>query len=75
MGKLGTDTMPTVGFDIYSIVRDGGTVGVQGLVSLEPATGANNFYKVNLPTGKATSGGSFSTTNKVVGIAVPLNQL
>lgn len=74
-GKLGTDAMPTVGFDIYSTVRDGVTVNVQGLASLKLATGANNFYKVNLPTGKATSRGSFSTTNKVIGIAVPLNQL
>lgn len=74
-GKLGTDATPSVGFDIYSTVRDGVTVNVQGLASLNLATGANNFYKVNLPTGKAIFQGSFSSTNRVIGIAVPLNQL
>lgn len=74
-GKLGIDAAPSVGFDIYSTVRDGVTVNVQALASLLTANGATNLYSINLPTGKATSRGSFSTQNKVIGIAIPLNQL
>ena len=74
-GKLGTDSSASVGFDIYSTVRNGVTVNVQGLASLKTADGTASLYSINLPTGKATSRGSFSTQNKVIGIAIPLNQL
>ena len=74
-GKLGTDAGPDVGFDIYSTVRSGVTVSVQGLASLHSANGPNNLYSISLPTGKATSRGSFPAQYKVIGIAIPLNQL
>ena len=74
-GKLGVDTVISVGFDIYSTIRDGVTVNVQALASLQAATGASSFYSVTLATGKATARGSFSPRNKVIGIAIPLNQL
>lgn len=74
-GKLGTDASASVGFDIYSTIRNGVTVNVQGLASLQTATGASSLYSISLPTGKATSRGSFSSQNKVIGIAIPLNQL
>ena len=66
-GKLGVDAAISVGFDIYSTIRDGITVNVQSLASLQMASGASNFYSINLPTGKATSRGNFSLRNKVIG--------
>ncbi|HEV2613010.1 MAG TPA: DUF4394 domain-containing protein [Noviherbaspirillum sp.] len=74
-GKLGTDTAASVGFDIYSTVRDGVTVDVQGLASLHTSNGATGLYSINLATGKATARGHFAGQNKVIGIAIPLNQL
>ena len=74
-GKLGVDAAISVGFDIYSTIRDGVTVNVQGLASLQMASGASSFYSISLPTGKATSRGAFNARNKVIGIAIPLNQL
>ena len=74
-GKLGIDAAAPVGFDIYSTIRDGVTVNVQALASLQMAAGATSLYSISLPTGKATSRGAFSSQNKVIGIAIPLNQL
>jgi len=74
-GKLGGDAGPSVGFDIYSTVRDGVTVDVQALASSLTAAGASSLYSIKLPTGKATLRGNFSSQNKVIGIAIPLNQL
>ena len=68
-GKLGVDAAISVGFDIYSIIRDGTTVGVQALASSLATSGASSFYSINLPTGKATPRGDFSPRNKVIGIA------
>lgn len=74
-GKLGVDTTAQVGFDIYSTVRDGITVDVQGLASLKLTTGENTLNAITLSTGKATPRGSFAPGNDVVDIAIPLNQL
>ena len=74
-GKLTVDAGPAVGFDIYSTIRSGVTVGVQGLASLQTVAGANNLYSISLPTGKASARGSFPSQYKVIGIAIPLNQL
>ncbi len=74
-GKLGVEAAISVGFDIYSTIREGVTVNVQSLASLQAVSGVSSFYSINLPTGKATSRGSFSARNKVIGIAIPLNQL
>jgi hypothetical protein len=72
-GKLGVDTGPSVGADIYSTVRGGTTVRVQGFASLT-VNGRSGFYSVNLLQGRADSRGSFAPRNVVTGIAVPLNQ-
>lgn len=74
-GKLGVDAAISVGFDIYSTIRDGVTVNLQSLASLQTASGASSLYSINLPTGKATLRGNFALHNKVIGIAIPLNQL
>lgn len=74
-GKLGVDAGAEVGFDIYSTVRAGVTVDVQGLASVLNAEGRNALYAIDLPTGKATLRGSFSSHHKVIGIAIPLDQL
>ena len=74
-GKLGVDVNTTVGFDIYSTVRNNVTVNVQALASLQIGSGSLSLYSVSLPTGKATLRGSFSSQNKVIDIAIPLNQL
>ena len=36
---------------------------------------SSSLYGINLPQGKATSRGAFSSQNKVIDIAIPLNQL
>ena len=74
-GKLGVDANSSVGFDIYSTVRNGVTVEVQALASLQTSAGGSSLYSIKLPTGKATIRGNFANQNKVIGIAIPLNQL
>lgn len=74
-GKLTVDASAFVGFDTYSTVRNGVTVDVQSLASIKTTEGATKLYSINVPTGKATSRGSFSSQNQVIDIAIPLNQL
>lgn len=72
-GKLGVDTVPTVGFDIYSRVRGGTTVDVNGLASL--TVGAqSSLYEITLFNGRADSKGAFSPRHQVIAIAIPLDQ-
>lgn len=74
-GKLTVDTTSNVGFDIYSTVREGITVNVEGFATLTSATdGRVTFYSVALLNGKATSRGRFAATNQVIDIAIPLAQ-
>jgi hypothetical protein len=74
-GKLGFDAAGSVGFDIYSKIRNGITVDVEGFASLISASdGVTRFYSISLLTGKAASRGSFRSQNQVVDIAIPLNQ-
>jgi Domain of unknown function (DUF4394) len=74
-GKLGVDAQPQSGFDIYSTLRDGATVGAEAFASLTRSDGGTAFYKVTLSTGKATLHGSFGSGNEVIDIAIPLDQL
>lgn len=74
-GKLTVDATEVAGFDIYSKVRDGVTVEVKALASIKAADGSMGLYSVKLPTGKATSRGSFGSQMIVTDIAIPLNQL
>jgi Domain of unknown function (DUF4394) len=73
-GKLTVDTTSPVGFDIFSTVRDGATVKVQALASLTAADGFISLYSISLPTGKATHRGTFKNGDKVVDIAIPIDQ-
>jgi hypothetical protein len=70
-GKLTVDTNANVGFDIYSTIRNGSTVNVEGFASLTVG-GDVRFYSITLFTGKAKDRGSFN--QNVTGIAIPLNQ-
>lgn len=72
-GKLTVDTTPNVGFDIYSTIRNNSTVNVEGFASLT-VNDRVRFYSITLFTGRAISRGSFSDQNRVVDIAIPLNQ-
>ncbi|MDQ3258342.1 MAG: DUF4394 domain-containing protein [Acidobacteriota bacterium] len=73
-GKLTVDTTPTIGFDIYSTIRNGSTVDLRGLASLTTG-GQTRLYRITLFTGKATLRGTFSSQKQFTGIAIPLNQL
>lgn len=74
-GKLTVDTTSNVGFDIYSTIRGGTTVNVEGFASLQE-TGSSlvGFYSIALFSGRATFRGAFSLQNQVIDIALPLNQ-
>jgi len=74
-GKLTIDATSSAGFDIYSTIRNGVTVAVQSLAALQTADGVISLFSISLPTGKATTRGTFSARNKVTDIAIPLNQL
>ena len=72
-GKLGVDTGPAVGVDIYSSLKNGTTVRNEMFASLS-AGGSTTFYAVNPLTGKANPRGRFEAANQVIGIALPANQ-
>lgn len=72
-GKLNVDTTANIGFDIYSIVRDGSTVGVRGLATLFRGS-QGGLYQITLVTGQATLSGTFSPQDTVIDIAIPLDQ-
>lgn len=72
-GRLTLAAEGRVGFDIYSKVRSGVTLGNRALASFKVA-GASGLYHVDLLTGRATLAGRFATGLSVADIAVPLNQ-
>lgn len=72
-GKLSVDTSQAIGFDIYSTLKNGTTVDVEGFASLT-VNGRVGFYSIKLFTGKATSRGNFRSGDMVIDIAIPLNQ-
>jgi hypothetical protein len=71
-GKLGVDTGKQVGFDIYSDLVNGLTVGNRAFAALV-VNGVDGFYQIDLLTGKATLIGNI-TNRHIVDIAIPLNQ-
>ncbi len=73
-GKLTVDTTASVGFDIFSTVRNGVTVKIEALASFTAANGFIGLYSINLPTGKATLQGTFKNWDRVIDIAIPLDQ-
>jgi hypothetical protein len=72
-GRLTVDAGSSVGFDIYSHLRDGTTTDVEAFASLVVG-GQTRFYEVNLITGRARLRGSFRSQDQVIDIAIPLNQ-
>ena len=70
-GKLGVDAGAAAGFDIYSLLKDGVTVGNFPFATLA-VNGTYRFYSVNATTGQAISLGRFDEA--VVDIAIPLSQ-
>lgn len=73
-GALGADTMPEVGFDIYSTV-DGATTVANGAFASLTIGGTSALYSVDLLTGRATAIGTFSDRRPpVVDIALAPNQ-
>lgn len=72
VGKLRADAGSDAGFDIYSTVRDGRSVAVQGWATLT-VNGSSRLYFVNLATGQASDRGSFGRS--VTDLAIGLNQL
>ena len=72
-GKLGLDAAAPSGFDIYSTVRGGTTVDVDGFAALS-AGGRTGLYGIELVTGRADGLGWFPRRHAVVGIAIPTGQ-
>lgn len=70
-GKLGVDAAAAAGFDIYSLLGQGVTVGNFPFATLS-VNGRYRFYSVNLTTGQAFSLGRLG--DPVVDIAIPLTQ-
>jgi hypothetical protein len=73
-GKLGVDTNATVGFDIFSDLRNGTTAGVRAFASLTTADGRSRFYRINLLQGRAREIGKFARDDRVTGIAIELDR-
>lgn len=74
-GKLGIDAGAAVGFDIHSTIRSGAATNAHALASVYAAGAMNSLYSISLPSGKATLRGNFPQQYRVVGIAIPLDQL
>jgi len=72
-GKLTVDTTTQVSFDIYTTVRNGSSVDVEGFAVLTVG-GRSGLYEVTLFNGHAEFEGRFSSSNQLVGFAIPLNQ-
>ncbi len=73
VGNLLVDAGLDSGFDIYSTVRDGRSVAVEGFAVTQPGSaGAYRLYSINLATGEAAEIGSFE--KDVTDIAIPLDQ-
>jgi Domain of unknown function (DUF4394) len=70
-GKLGVDAAADAGFDIYSTVRRGVTVDLEGFAVLNVG-GSPRLFEVALLTGRATDQGKFRSA--VTDIAIELNQ-
>lgn len=72
-GMLGVDAGSSAGFDVYSDVRAGSTVGNRGFASLSVG-GKYGLYRVSLLTGDVVAEGRFPTYRQVSDIAVRLDK-
>ncbi|TDX81545.1 uncharacterized protein DUF4394 [Rathayibacter sp. PhB151] len=66
-GKLGVDAAGVTGFDIYSVLRNGGSIGSIGLAAVN-----GSLYEVGVLNGTATRLGTIGAD--VTDIAIPLVQ-
>lgn len=73
-GKLKVDTDATVGFDIYSKIRNGTTVDLEPYATLTTG-GKTGVYEITLFTGKAELTGFLPRGIRATAFAMPLNQL
>ena len=73
-GKLGVDTGATIGFDVFSEIRNGTTTGVRAFASLATADGRTRLFRINLLQGRASQVGSFDRDDQVTGIAIKLDR-
>lgn len=71
-GKLLVDATATVGFDIYSALRNATTKDNRALASIATADGVTALYEIDLLTGRASRIGTFRSA--VVDIAIPTAQ-
>ena len=72
-GKLDVDASAgSVGFDIYSQLDDGTTVGLRPLASIATPDGATSLYQVDLLAGRVAEVGTFKVP--VVDLAIPTDQ-
>ncbi|MFE0674855.1 DUF4394 domain-containing protein [Streptomyces sp. NPDC058867] len=69
-GNLGVNAGPSAGFDIYYRPSDGTNHGFAALTT----AGKQQFYKVDVLTGRARLVGGFPANRPVVDVALPLNQ-
>lgn len=70
-GRLTFDTTSDVGFDIYSTIKGGNTIGAHAFASLV-TNGRSRLYMIDLFTGQAWPRGTFRA--QVIDIAIPLRQ-
>lgn len=70
-GQLGVDADLDAGFDVYSTLKNGRAVSVQGFATIGVG-GTYSFYRVSLLSGQAERVGGFSKA--VSDIAIPLDQ-
>lgn len=71
-GKLGADVELDAGFDIYSTVRNGTTVDVEGYAVVKLPDMPYALYEVDILTGRVTFEGDFG--RRVTDLAIPLGQ-
>ncbi|WP_035753540.1 DUF4394 domain-containing protein [Parafrankia discariae] len=72
-GNLGPAVDPGAGFDIYSTISNGRSVGSSGYAALSVG-GVHTLYSVELLSGRAQSLGRFPVNSQVFDLAFPLNQ-
>lgn len=70
-GRLTFDATSDVGFDIYSTIKGGNTIGTHAFASLV-TNGRSRLYMIDLFTGRAWPRGTFRA--QVIDIAIPLRQ-
>lgn len=75
VGALGTDFAVNASLDIFTRLATGNQPqAIRVLGTSAPATGASTLFRIDTLTGLATTVAPFATTDRVIGIAIPLTQ-